>query len=91
MRCALTLLVTLALASCEADEVAARSTLKDLGFHGIAVERAPVFGRPCGWGEPFAVQFRATREDGTPVAGTMCSVDEATEDARLLPDVEGRH
>ncbi|MET3483153.1 hypothetical protein ABIC70_002674 [Methylobacterium sp. 1973] len=29
-------------------------------------------------------------EDGRIVAGTLCSVDEATEDARLLPDVEGR-
>ncbi|MDE3749432.1 hypothetical protein [Methylobacterium radiotolerans] len=90
MRRALLLAATLVLAGCEADAIAARATLKDLGFHGIAVERAPVFGRPCGWGEPFAVRFRATREDGSAVAGTLCSADEATEDARLLTDVEGR-
>ncbi len=90
LRPALVALLPLSLAACEADAIAARATLKDLGFHGIAVERAPVFGRPCGWGEPFAVRFRATREDGSAVAGTLCSADEATEDARLLPDAEGR-
>ena len=90
LRPALVALLPLALVACEADAIGARATLKDLGFHGIAIERAPVFGRPCGWGEPFAVRFRATREDGSAVAGTLCSADEATEDARLLPDVEVR-
>lgn len=79
----------LALASCEADEVAARATLTELGYHGVALQQAPTFGRPCAWGEPFAVRFRATREDGSVVAGTLCSSDESTEDARLLTDAEG--
>lgn len=38
------LLAALALTGCEADEVAARATLTELGFHGIAIERAPAFG-----------------------------------------------
>ena len=90
LRPALVALLPLALASCEADPIAARATLTELGFHGIALSRAPLTGRPCAWGEPFAVRYRAVTEDGRIVAGTLCSVDEATEDARLLPDVEGR-
>lgn len=90
LRPALVALLPLALAACEADAVAARATLTELGFHGIAIERAPMTGRPCGWGEPFAIRFRAQREDGTTVTGTLCSADEGTEDARILPDAEGR-
>ena len=77
------------LAGCEADHVAARSALADLGFHGVAITPAPAIGRPCAWGEPFAVRFRAVRDDGVIVRGTLCSVDEASEDARLLPDAGG--
>ncbi|MEE7449383.1 hypothetical protein MRF4_17095 [Methylobacterium radiotolerans] len=90
MRRALLLAATLALASCEADAIAARATLKDLGFHGITLSRAPLTGRPCAWGEPFAVRYRAVTEDGRIVNGILCSADEATEDARLLPDAEAR-
>lgn len=89
LRPALVALLPLSLAACEADEVAARATLTELGFHAIALIRAPAFGRPCAWGEPFAVRFRAVREDGTVVSGTMCSADETTKDARLLADPEG--
>ena len=85
------LLATLALAGCEADAIAARAALTELGYHGIAIRPAPMFDRPCGWGEPFAVRFRAVTEDGRIVGGILCSADEATEDARLLPDAEGRH
>ena len=80
----------LVLAGCEADPIAARATLTELGFHGIALSRAPLTGRPCAWGEPFAVRYRAVTEDGRIVNGILCSADEATEDARLLPDAEGR-
>lgn len=90
LRPALVALLPLTLAACEADPIAARATLTELGFHGIALSRAPLTGRPCAWGEPFAVRYRAVTEDGRIVAGTLCSVDEATEDARLLPDAEGR-
>lgn len=90
LRPALVALLPLALAACEADPIAARATLTDLGFHGIALSRAPLTGRPCAWGEPFAVRYRAVTEDGRIVNGILCSADEATEDARLLPDAEGR-
>ena len=89
MRRALALAATLALASCEADAIAARATLAEWGYHAVAIQPAPILGRPCRWGEPFAVRFRATREDGTAVSGTMCSADETAEDARLLVDAEG--
>ncbi|MFB0490227.1 hypothetical protein ABIE45_002813 [Methylobacterium sp. OAE515] len=89
LRPALVALLPLSLAACEADEVAARATLTELGFHAIALRQAPAFGRPCAWGEPFAVRFRAVREDGTVISGTMCSADETTTDARLLADAEG--
>ncbi len=90
MRRAFLLAATLVLAGCEADPIAARATLTELGFHGIALSRAPLTGRPCAWGEPFAVRYRAVTEDGRIVNGTLCSADEVTEDARLLPDAEGR-
>ncbi|MGU3476433.1 hypothetical protein [Methylobacterium sp. D48H] len=90
LRPALVALLPLALAACEADPIAARATLTELGFHGIALSRAPLTGRPCAWGEPFAVRYQAVTEDGRIVKGILCSADEATEDARLLPDVEGR-
>lgn len=83
-------LLPLTLAACEADPIAARATLTELGFHGIALSRAPLTGRPCAWGEPFAVRYRAVTEDGRIVNGILCSADEATEDARLLPDAEAR-
>jgi hypothetical protein len=52
---------------------------------------APLVGRPCRWGEPFALRFRAVRENGQVVAGTLCSADETAQDARLLADtVEAR-
>lgn len=86
---ALAVSASLALAGCEADPIAARATLTELGFHGIALSRAPLTGRPYAWGEPFAVRYRAVTEDGRIVNGILCSADEATEDARLLPDVEG--
>lgn len=89
LRPALVALLPLSLAACEADEVGARATLTELGFHAIALHRAPLTNRPCAWGEPFAVRFRAVREDGTVVSGTMCSADETTTDARLLTDAEG--
>lgn len=89
MRHALALAATLALTACEADAIAARATLAEWGYHGIAILPAPVFGRPCRWGEPFAVRFRAMREDGTAVSGVMCAADESAEDARLLVDAEG--
>ena len=76
----------LGLAACEADHVAARAVLHDMGFHGIAITPAPPVGRPCAWGEPFAVRFRAVREDGAAVSGTLCAADEAAEDARLIAD-----
>jgi hypothetical protein len=85
------LLATLALAGCEADAIAARATLADLGYHGIAIRPAPLFDRPCAWGEPFAVRFRAVTEDGRIVGGILCSADETARDARLLADTpEGR-
>lgn len=76
----------LTLTGCEADAIAARATLAELGYHGIAILPAPLFDRPCGWGEPFAVRFQAVREDGARVAGILCAADETARDARLLAD-----
>ncbi|MDH2313369.1 hypothetical protein [Methylobacterium brachiatum] len=86
MRRALALAAALCLAGCEADAIAARATLTELGYHGIAIRPAPMFDRPCGWGEPFAVRFRAVTEDGRIVGGILCSADETAHDARLLAD-----
>jgi hypothetical protein len=91
MRHALALATALSLAGCEADAIAARAALTDLGYHGIAIRPAPMFDRPCSWGEPFAVRFRAVTEDGRIVGGILCSADETARDARLLADTpEGR-
>jgi hypothetical protein len=91
LRPALVALLPLALAGCEADAIAARATLTELGYHGIAIRPAPMFDRPCGWGEPFAVRFRAVTEDGRIVGGIHCSADETAHDARLVADTpEGR-
>ncbi|AYO85359.1 hypothetical protein [Methylobacterium brachiatum] len=86
LRPALVALLPLVVAGCEADAIAARATLADLGYHGIAIRPAPIFDRPCAWGEPFAVRFRAVTEDGRIVSGILCSADETTRDARLLTD-----
>ena len=86
LRPALVALLPLALVACEADTIAARATLTELGYHGIAIRPAPAFGRPCAWGEPFAARFQAVTEDGRIVAGTICAADETSRDARLLAD-----
>ena len=85
--CALAVAAALVLAGCEADPIAARATLTELGFHGIALSRAPLTGRPCAWGEPFAVRYRAVTEDGRIVNGILCSADEATEDVLMFASV----
>ena len=86
MRRALALAATLTLAGCEADAIAIRAALTELGYHGIAIRPAPAFGRPCAWGEPFAARFQAVTEEGRIVSGMICSADETARHARLLAD-----
>lgn len=74
------------LTACEADQISARAVLEEQGFHAIAFAMAPPVGRPCAWGEPFALRFRAVREDGAVVAGVLCAADESARDARLFAD-----
>ena len=81
--------MALSLASCEADHVAARVVLQEWGLHGVSIFAAPTFGRPCRYGEPFAVRFRAVREDGVILVGTLCARDEGADDSRLLLDGPG--
>lgn len=80
------LAIGLILSACEADHIAARAVLEEQGLHPVAFSMAPLVGRPCGWGEPFALRFRAVREDGSVAAGILCSADESAQDARLLAD-----
>lgn len=76
------------LAACETDHIGARATLEEWGYRGIGITAGPVLGRPCRWGEPFAVRFTAHDERGADVRGWLCATDEAAEDARILLDRE---
>lgn len=86
---ALALLVVVPLAACEADHIGARATLQEWGYRGVGITAGPTLGRPCRWGEPFAVRFTAHDERGALAVGWLCASDEAAEDARILLDREG--
>lgn len=86
---ALVLLAALPLAACEADPIGSRATLQEWGFTGIGITAGPVLGRPCRWGEPYAVRFTARDERGAPAAGWLCASDKGAEDARILLNKEG--
>lgn len=80
------LAVSLVLAGCEADHIGARDALLEWGYTGIAVSDAPAFGRPCRWGQPYAVRFVAHDASGALRTGVLCAADEAANDALIFLD-----
>jgi hypothetical protein len=74
------------LSTCEADHIAARAVPEERGLHETVFSRAPLNGRSRPWSEPFALRFRAAREDGRVVEGFLFSANESAQDAPLLAD-----
>jgi len=82
----LALVLPLTLAACEADPVNARAVIEAWGYHAVGVTTPPALGRPCRFGEPYAVRFTARDQSDALVQGWLCSTDEAGEDSRILLD-----
>lgn len=83
---ALALVLPLALAACEADPINARAVIEAWGYRAVGVTPPPAWGRPCRFGEPYAVRFSARDQSGALVQGWLCAADEAGEDGRILLD-----
>lgn len=73
----------LMLAACDVEPMAARAVLKDRGFTHVETSAAPLLGRACDLGEPFARDF-VGQYAGRRWSGTICATGEGAQDARLL-------